>query len=291
MRRLVVLLVGLLVVVSCGDPVSGDGAGGDAPGEAPSRIVSLSATHTEVLFAIGAGEQVVATDLTSNFPAEAEETPKLDSFNFDVEEVAALDPDLVVVAFDFQGEVAALEALDIPHLLLPPAVTLEEAYDQVIALGTAVGRTDEAAALATALRDRIDDALGSVPGSIDGRSVYHEVDATFYSANSATLLGEVYARLGLENLADDVPDEFGSGYVQLSAEAILDADPFFIVLGDTGFGVDASTLGERPGWAELDAVRSGRILELDPDIAGRWGPRTADLVERVAAWVAERGEG
>jgi iron complex transport system substrate-binding protein len=114
-------------------------------------------------------------------------------------------------------------------------------------------------------------------------TVFHEVDNTLFSANSSTFLGDIYRRLGLVNIADAVPDEFASGYVQLSEEYLFSQDPDLIFLGDAGFGENSATVRARPGWDALSAVRHGAVFELDGDIAGRWGPRTVTLVEEIVA--------
>jgi iron complex transport system substrate-binding protein len=108
------------------------------------------------------------------------------------------------------------------------------------------------------------------------------VDETLFSVNSSTFLGDIYARFGLVNIADEAPDEFGSGFPQLSAEFVLEADPDIIFLGDAGFGVTAESVGTRPGWDSLSAVANSAVFELDTDIAGRWGPRTDELVRQIA---------
>ncbi len=303
MRRIHVLVVLAALAVACGDAGSEDAATTLAPAttattlqlatspasDVPQRVVSLSATHTEMLYAIGAEGQVVGTDLTSNYPPAAEETAKVDAFNFDVEEVAALEPDLVVLAFDFAGEVAALEAVQIPTLLLAPPTDLEGAYDQLVALGAAVGRSAESEELAEGMRSEIDEIIGGTLAGGEVGTVFHEIDDTLFSANSSTFIGDVYARFGFDNIADEVPDEFESGFVQLSPEFVLDADPGFIFLGDAAFGETAETVAARPGWGELTAVQEGRVVELDSDISGRWGPRTVDLVRQIGeAIVASR---
>lgn len=271
-----------LLLASCTSSITVGGDAGDLTLEnRPDRIVSLSATHTEILYALGAGDLVAGTDLTSNYPAEAEATAKVDAFNFDVEEIVALNPDLVITAFDFQGELAALESVGVPTLLLAPATSLEEAYDQIAILGQVTNREDVANEVVEAMRDRIDELMGSAPGS--SLSVFHEVDNTLYSANSSTFLGDIYAQFGFENIADEVPDEFGSGYVQLSEEFIFAKNPDLVFLGDASFGESLATVAARPGWQTLGAVQQGAVFELDGDVAGRWGPRTVDLVEEIAA--------
>lgn len=271
-----------VVVASCTSPITVDSDTGQLTlDDRPDRIVSLSATHTEILYAIDAADLIVATDLTSNYPAEAEATPKVDAFNFNVEEIAAVAPDLVITAFDFQGEVAALQAVGIPVLLLVPASNLDDAYQQIEILGDVTDRGTEAADLISSMRTRIDGLIGSTPR--ESLTVFHEVDNTLFSANSSTFLGDIYRRLGLSNIADAVPDEFASGYVQLSEEFLFSEDPDLIFLGDAGFGENIETIRIRPGWDTLTAVQQDAVFELDGDIAGRWGPRTVDLVEDIVA--------
>ncbi len=283
MSRLAVCLLAMaLVLTACATPVTVESdAGRLTLDDRPLRIVSLSATHTEMLYAIDAGELVAATDLTSNFPPAAEATVKVDAFNFNVEEVAATRPDLVITGFDFQGEVDALRAVGIPVLLLTPATNLDEAYAQIEILGEVTGRETEAAGLVSSMQARIEELIGSA--TRPSLTVFHEVDNTLYSANSSTFLGDIYRRLGLTNIADAVPDEFASGYVQVSEEYLFSQDPDLILLGDAGFGESPESVGARPGWDSLTAVQNGAVFELDGDIAGRWGPRTVDLVEAIVA--------
>ncbi len=283
MRRLAVFsLLMALFLGSCASSVTVEGdAGRVVLDDRPKRIVSLSATHTEILYAIEAGNLIVATDLTSNYPAQAETTTKVDAFNFNIEEIAATEPDLVITAFDFQGEVSGLEAIGIPVLLLMPASNLTDAYEQIQVLGDVTGRDSEAADLVSSMRSKIDALVASTSGG--SLTMFHEVDNTLFSANSSTFLGEIYQLLGLSNIADAVPDEFSSGYVQLSEEFLFSEDPDLVFLGDASFGESIETVSSRPGWDTLTAVKTGAVFELDGDIASRWGPRTVDLVEDILA--------
>ena len=283
MKRLAgsLLLVSTLLV-SCASPISVEGDGGRLVlDDRPERVVSLSATHTEILYALGAGDRIVATDLTSNYPAEAATTTKVDAFNFNIEEIAATEPDLVITAFDFLGEVAALQSIGIPVLLLIPASNLDDTYEQIEILGDVTGRESEAADLVSSMQTQIDDLVASA--SREPLTMFHEVDNTLFSANSSTFLGDIYRMLGLSNIADAVPDEFGSGYVQLSEEYLFSEDPDLIFLGDASFGESLETVSRRPGWDTLTAIQTGAVFELDGDIAGRWGPRTVDLVKDIVA--------
>ncbi|GAA5045821.1 iron complex transport system substrate-binding protein [Thermocatellispora tengchongensis] len=245
----------------------------------PERIVSLSPTATETLFAIGAGPQVVAVDDQSDYPAEAPKT-SLSGFKPNAEAIAEHNPDLVVLANDAGGIVAELGKLQVPVLLEPAATKLEESYDQITDLGAATGNAEAAATLAATVKRRVEQAASAVPKDHD-LSYYHELDVTPYAATSGTFIGQIYARFGLTNIADEAPGAAG-GYPKLSAEFVAEADPDLIFLGDTVCcGQSKETLAKRPGWSGLSAIKNDRVVELDDDIASRWGPRIADFAEQV----------
>lgn len=252
----------------------------------PQSIVSLSPTATEMLFAIGAGSQVVATDSLSTFPPEAPATD-LAAFTPNVEAILEFEPDLVIAAFD-PGELASgLEAAGVPVLFQFSAVTLDDVYAQIDQLGEATGKRAEAVVVNDALRARIDAVVASLPDFETPPTYYHELDPTYFSATSSTFIGEVYGLLGLENIADAAdPDGEFFGFPQLSEEFIIEADPDFIFLADTKCcDASADTVADRPGWETLSAVAEGNVVELDDDIASRWGPRIVDYLEQVAAAV------
>jgi iron complex transport system substrate-binding protein len=263
-------------------PVTVTGADGKLTlDQQPETIVSMSATSTEMLFAIGAGTQVEAADATSNYPKDAP-TTDLSAFTPNAEAIAKYNPDLVVLSDDLNGIVDALDALKVPTLLLPAAKTLDDTYGQLETLGDATGHADDADKVISDVKDRIKAAVDSVPDDVTGRSVYHELDPTFYSATSGTFIGSIYSMFGLKNIADGAPDASG-GYPQLSAEYIAGQAPDLIVLADTKCcQQSAATVAKRPAFDTLPAVKQGRILEADDDIASRWGPRVADFAESVA---------
>jgi iron complex transport system substrate-binding protein len=250
----------------------------------PERIVSLSATATEMLFAIGAGPQVVAVDDTSNYPPEAP-TTDLSAYEPNVEAIAEHDPDLVVISDDIDELVTALDALEIPVLMQPAAVSLEDTYEQIGELGGATGLATQAAEESEKIRTELEAIAASVPQLEEPPTYYHELDPTFFTATSETFIGQVYSLLGLRNIADPA-DEGGSGYPQLSAEFIVKTDPDLIFLADTKCcGESAKTVAERPGWDHIAAVEGGSVVELDDDVASRWGPRIVDLLEVAASAV------
>ena len=254
-------------------------AGSVTIGERPDRIVSLSPSATETLFAIGAGDQVVAVDKNSNFP-DAAPDGDLDAYEPNVEAVIAKKPDLVVLSNDANDLIASLEAVEIPVLLEDAPTDLDGVLDQVTDLGMATGHRTEAEELAAGIRDDIESIVADTEA--EGVSYYYELDQTYYSQTSKTFLGTLIADLGLENIADAAGDT--SDYPQLSAEHIIREDPDLILLADTKCcQQSAQTVAARPGWAELTAVRNDGVVELDDDIASRWGPPIGDLVRQVAA--------
>jgi iron complex transport system substrate-binding protein len=256
--------------------------------ERPESIISLSATATEMLFAVGAGEQVEAVDDTSNYPPEAP-TSELSAYEPNVEAIAAYDPDLVVISDDINDLLASLEALEIPVLLEPAATTLGDTYDQIEDLGLATGHPTEARAAVTEITLAIEEIVADVPVNGTAPTYYHELDPTYYTATSQTFIGELYGLLGLESIADEADPE-GTGYPQLSAEYILDADPDFIFLADTECcDQSLQTVSKRAGWEQLTAVEQGNVIELDDDIASRWGPRVVDFLEIVSGAIAAPG--
>ena len=263
-------------------PVTVTGADGELTLDArPETIVSMSATSTEMLVAIGAGDQVEAVDDNSNYPEDAP-TTDLSAFTPSAEAIAEYAPDLVVLSDDLNGIVDALDALEVPTLLLPAAETIDDSYAQLETLGDATGHAEAADEVVADMQDRIAAAIESVPADAEGMRVYHELDPGFFSASSSTFIGSIYTQFGLENIADGAPDASG-GYPQLSAEYIAGQAPDLIVLADTKCcEQSAEVVAQRPAFDTLPAVQEGRILEADDDIASRWGPRVADFAAAVA---------
>jgi iron complex transport system substrate-binding protein len=248
----------------------------------PHRIVSLSPTATEDLFAIGAGKQVVAVDSQSDYPANAPIT-KLSAYTPNAEAVAAYNPDLVIVSADENGIVAALGKLHIPVLLQPPASNLAGDYAQLTALGRATGNVTGAAHMVSKLKQQVAAVIASVPKSAKGLTFYEELSPDYYSATSKTFTGQALALLGLHDIAD-AAGKSGSGYPKLSAEYIVAADPKLIVLADTKCcGQTAAKVKARPGWSTISAVQDGGIVGVNDDIASRWGPRIVVFMQAVAA--------
>ena len=284
-RRSVIglVLTGAALLAACGgDDNSSESAGADtsAVEQEAQRIVSLSPTHTEILYAIGAGEQVVAVDSMSNFPADAAITD-LSAYEPNVEAIAEFDPDLVVIGDDFTGLADQLAAIGVDSWVSPAPATLDEAYAQIADLGAVVGRSEAATELADSMKADIDEIIAGAVQIPEGTSYFLELDDTLYSVTSNTFVGSIFERFGLRNIADAT--EGDTDYPQLSAEFIVSQDPTLVFLADTKCcGVTAESVAARPGWDVLSAVVNGRVFELDDDVASRWGPRLVDFVAAIA---------
>lgn len=253
----------------------------------PERIVSLSATHTETLFAIGAGPQVVAVDDQSNHPPEAPKTD-LSGFKPNVEAIVAKKPDLVIVSDDLDKVVAELGKLNVPVLLEPAATKIDEAYEEIAELGAATGNKAKADEVVAGMKTAMDKLAAQAPKD-KKLTFYHELDQTPYAATSQTFIGQIYAMFGLTNIADKAPDAAG-GYPKLSAEFVAQSDPDLIFLADVKCcQQNKEALAKRPGWKNLSAIKNDRVILLDDDVASRWGPRIVELAESIGAAVSKAG--
>lgn len=274
----------LLTSAACGDDTSSENTTADTAADAPKAIISLSPSSTEQLFAIGAGAQVIAVDEYSDYPAEALELPNdLSGFEPNVEAIAALEPDLVVMESTAVQE--QLEALGIEVFVALAPATFDDLYTQIEQLGAATGHIGEAAELVAQMQADIEAALAAVPAQTEPLTIYHELDPTYYSVTSGSFIGQVYTLFGLSNIADDV--EPGNDYPQLNAEYIIASAPDIIFLADTKYaGESADTVAARAGWDTIPAVVNGNVVPMDDDIASRWGPRIIDYIKAVSAALA-----
>jgi len=263
-------------------PVTLESAGGTwTLDSAPQKIVSLSPTATEILFAIGAGDQVIAVDSFSYFPEEAPVTD-LSGWDPNVEAIVAFEPDFVVIANDANDLVASLTDLDIPVLVSSAPADIEDGYAVMAELGIATGHVDATAAVVADLREEIATAFAAAPET--SVRIYHELGDSLFSASSFGFVGSVYAQMGATNIADEADTDQG-GFPQLTEEYVVDADPELIVITDQAGYTDAD-VAARPGWDEITAVKNGNIVTVDTDIASRWGPRLPQFISAVAEALA-----
>ncbi len=248
------------------------------------RVISLAPSNTEILYAVGAGGQVVGRDNFSNYPPEALELPGLGDFmGFSIEQIVALNPDLVLLAEIHPPElVKSLEDAGLTVFYLKNPLTMEEMYPMLITVGELTGHKAEAEALVSRLSIRVAAVQQKLAGVEQRPTVFYEIDGTDpskpWTTGSGTFIDTLLEMAGAENIGRVMDSQYG----QLSIEALLEADPDFILLGDANFGVTPEQVAARPGWSELTAVKEGRVLPFNDDLASRPGPRLVDGLEELA---------
>ena len=246
----------------------------------PHRIISLSPSATEDLFAIGAGKSVVAVDSLSNYPRNAPIT-RLDAYSPNVEAIAKYKPDLVVLQTSANKASAvktALEKLKIRVFFEVTPTDIQGAYAEINSLGVATGNPSKAAKLVASMKASIAKAISSGKEKIP-LSIFHEVDNTLYTATSQTFIGHVYSDFNTLNIANAADTADSGGYPQLTSEYVLKANPAVIFLGD---GEPVANVMARAGWGAIDAVANNHVIELPADIPSRWGPRLVNFYQFIA---------
>lgn len=251
----------------------------------PKRIVSLSPTATEDLFAVGAGKQVVAVDADSDYPSGAPVTT-LSGLTPNAEAIIKYSPDLVIADADTNGLVAAMTKVGVPVLIEPAAATIDDVYTQIQQIGTATGHAAQGASTVAAMKSSIAATIKQAGTAHASLTYYWELSANpYYSVTSSTFIGQVVALFGLKNIADAADKASDGGYPELSQEYIVSAQPQLILLSDNDAadgGQSAAVVSARAGWSGIPAVKNHEVIELDDDVASRWGPRLPQLVAQIA---------
>ena len=249
------------------------------------RVVSLSTTHTEIIQSLEAEETLIAIDSFSevDFPVEV-----IDAYTVTAEELAPLNPDVVILAFDFNGIVEGLENQKINYVLLPPAKNFEDVYSQIETIGSLVNKESEAFSATRDMKIEINRIFENA--NFGDTSVYHEIGYSYgiYSVNSDSLIGQIYNSLGVVNIANNTEDPFGSGYPALTEEQVIESNPEYIVIGHSDYlNKDLST---RIGWEDINAIENSNVYFLDENLANNWGTTTVELVEQIALTFEESAQ-
>jgi len=249
------------------------------------KIISLSTTHTEIIQSLEAENTLVGVDAFSevDFPVEV-----IDAYTVTAEELVPLNPDVVIIAFDFNGIVEGLKAQEINYVLLPPAKNLDDVYAQISTIGDIVNKKNEASSTIRDMKLEINRIINN--SNYQDVNVYHEIGYSYgiYSVNSESLIGEIYNLLGVTNIANSEEDPYGSGYPALTEEMVIESDPDFIVVGHSDYL--NKDLSIRDGWGDISAVQNSRVVFLDDTLASNWGTTTLQLVEVLAATFEESVE-
>jgi iron complex transport system substrate-binding protein len=263
-----------------------DGLGREVTLAAPAKqIVSMAPSNTEILFAIGAGKQVVGRDEFSDFPAEASSIPSIGGGfgDYNNEAIVNLQPDLVIAAeINTPDQVKNLEDLGITVFYLSNPTSLEELYGNLMVVARLAGRETEAASLIDSLKARVSAVTDKLAEASEHPKVFYELDATDpnapFTAAAGTFIDTLIGMAGGENIASDL----GGQYIPVSAEELLLRNPAIIILGDAAYGVTPDVVTARPGWEAIDAVKNQLIYAFDDNLVSRPGPRLVDGLEALA---------
>jgi iron complex transport system substrate-binding protein len=248
------------------------------------RVVSLAPANTEILFAIGAGAQVVGRDETSDIPAEALNLPTVGGYSgFNLEAIVALHPDLVLAGGINTPElVSSLEQLGLSVFFLPNPVTLEEMYANLETVAHLTGHETETASLVESLKKRVAAVDQKILPLSYGPTVYYELDATDptkpYTAGPGTFVDLLISRAGGINIGATLQGQ----WAQISLEQLVVANPAIIILGDSAYGETPGKVAQRPGWGTLTAIQTGKVFPFDDYLVSRPGPRLVDALEALA---------
>lgn len=254
--------------------------------EAPAaRVVSMAPSNTELLFAVGAGEQVVGRDPYSNFPEEALDVADIgDTYaSLNTELILSLEPDLVLAAGITPPEqVDQLEQLGITVYWLGNPTDLEGLYRNLETVGILTGREQEALAAIDDLSARADAVLTAVSGVTERPTVFYEVDGQTdpnapFTAGAGTFIDLIINLAGGANVVGNQ-----EGYIAYSIEDLLVANPDVILLGDFAWGATVESVAARSGWGALSAVANDRVYPFNDDHMSRPGPRLINALEDLA---------
>jgi len=263
-----------------------DGLGRSIELAAPAqRIVSIAPSNTEILFALGAGGQIVGREEMSDYPAEAKNITSIGSVfqKLNTEAIVALKPDLILAAeINSPEQVKELEDLKLNVYYLQNPKTFDELYTNLETVGKLTGRSAEAAQLNASLKARYDAVIKTLLAAQDAPTVFYEIDATDptkpYTSGPGTFIDLVITLAAGRNIGAELQGAFA----QISSEELVKQDPNIIVLGDALYGVTAETVAQRPGWSALSAVKDKQIFAFDDNLISRPGPRLIDGLEQMA---------
>ncbi len=257
-----------------------DSSGTELRLAAPARrIVSLSPGLTEVLYAIGAGDRLVATDRFSDYPAAATSTAKLEYSAPSAEATLAFAPDLVIMTRRQRPEVPQFRSLGLPVLYLDEAASVQSVLDQIALLGSLTGQDAQARMLVTSIQQRLDAVTAKLAGVTQGPRVFLELSPELHSVGTESFIGGMLTLLKAQNAAKGAP----SAFPQLTAEAVIAFNPEVVLLTDAASARQSeATVASRPGWGRVSAVQQHRVHAVDTNVVSRPGPRVVDGIEVMA---------
>ena len=250
------------------------------------KIVALTASDVEIIYALGAGDLLVGRGEYCDYPAEALEKPMVKSGSeTNLEEILALEPDVVIMATMAQtvDQVEALEKAGV-KVIVSDAQNLEGVYTAIALIGHIVGKDEEAAALVKQMQETFDAIRAKAEDS--GKTVYFEVSPLewgLWAAGKNTFMDELAGICGLRNAFADV-----EGWGAVSEEQVFEKDPDYIVTTSMYWGEGPTPVEEilgRAGWDKLKAVQNKQIFNADNNEITRPGPRLMNAAQALYDFV------
>ncbi len=295
---LIALMLALVVLISaCGPAVKAvptaaaiivkDGEGKDFRLDKPAqRIISLAPSNAEILYAIGAGKQVVAREDFTNYPDEVKSLPSVggSTGKYNLEEITKLQPDLILASpLTAADVVKSLKDITPNVYVVPNPKDFDGLYANLTAVGALTGHPDEAAKLVSDLRGRVKAVQDKLAGVTEKPKVFYELDATDpskpWTAGPGTFIDLLIGMAGGQNIGASLKGD----WAQISQEELIVQNPDVILLGDSLYGgIKPEQVAARPGWNVINAVKNGRVLEFNDDLVSRPGPRMVQGLEEIA---------
>ena len=245
------------------------------------RVIPLYGAFAEMLYALGAGKEIAARTQADQFPAEIVKLPSVGThMRPNVEMIIGLKPDLVVQSasrWEVTAEMERLHSAGIPVAVFAPN-TFEEVFSVMERLGVLVGRSDQAREVVAGLKRRLAAVSERLPKGRDGRKVFFEVrPEPLTAAGRGSMVQDILTAAGAENVLKSE-----RAIVQYNFEALLVADPDFYLVQRGPMSHNPLPPGKRPHFAQLRAVRQGKVILVDEYLYSRPGPRCVEAVEELA---------
>ncbi|WP_336046095.1 ABC transporter substrate-binding protein [Solibacillus ferritrahens] len=246
--------------------------------KAPERIISLIPSNTEILFGLGLNEQIIGVSDNDNYPEEAQTKEKVGGMEFNLEQLIALQPDLVVAhesglySFNEEG-IAQLESVGIPVFVVKNTTTFEETYTTIEQIGQLTGKTAEATEMIASIQKGIQDIEVKV-ADLEEKSVFIVVgtEPDLYAAGQETFINEMLEVLNVENAVQEL------GWPMYSSEQFVDSNPDEVIVT---YENDYDSIVNNSAYAEMDAIKNGNVHVVDGDTTSRQGPRIVEGIESL----------
>jgi iron complex transport system substrate-binding protein len=291
------ILMALAILVSACAPAASnpasapvvvqDGEGKEFRLEKPAqKIISLAPSNTEILFAIGAGKQVVAREDFANYPEEVKNLPSVggSTGKYSLEQIAKFQPDLILASpLTAPDVLKSLKDVTPNVLVIPNPKDMEGLFTNLVTVGTLTGHKAEADKLVSELRARVKTVQDKLAKVADKPTVYYELDATDpakpWTAGPGTFIDLLIGMAGGQNIGSSLSGD----WAQISQEDLIVKNPDVILLGDSLYGgIKPEQVAARPGWDGIGAVKNNRVLEFNDDLVSRPGPRMVQGLEELA---------